>query len=200
MTIIESSNPDMAFNAVVSGFKNQDTMNYLKSNYESFVNSGVNLGGNFINIVKDTYNKFNNSTVINNIKRTLAQSSGFVSNDIVYTVDEHNIGRAGELMKRYVMSEPTMFNMYENFQCSGYDDSWYNNEPEIITPELRNDYLDVIDGVLRFDDEGRGIVSHVYKTEDNPLSIDERLILSDTYVLINRMINEDLDPSDPYGE
>ena len=199
VNVIRSPDPDMAARAMLTNSaRDQGFMEVLKNNYQNFMNRMGEIGGNFVNMVSDRFNYIVNNDIVANTKRLLTMNEHIVDNNIIHSVNEDNIGRAGYMMRRYIMAEPTVYNLYAKNRCSGYDDEWYDPEPEIKNPYWRDDYLNAVDQVMQWDGNGDGYVIE-YLANDNPLTHYERVVVSNTWDLLKNMIANDIDPTDEHG-
>ena len=195
--VIRTSDPDLAYRLSSGVQQTQEALNYFKEGYGNFVNRATQLGQDFVTSVGNMFNYYNNSNVLQNTKELLTDAGIITGEDVVYMLNEQTIHNPGYLMRRYVMSEPTLFNKYENNRCSGYDDEWFNPEPTETNPLMRDDYLYATEGLIQYDKNDQAFTTYTSTEIDNPLSIRDRLIVQDAWELVKQKMVTGMDPSDP---
>ena len=170
--------------------------NYFQQNYQNFINKISGLAEGFANKVKQTYDLINDSNLIRKAKEIITRSSNIVYNDRIYHITFDNIQDAGYMMREFILAEPTLFNYYQHNRLSGWNDMVYLPEQN-ISPEWRDDYLNTIDGIVMFNEEGQGFVKHISLDYDNPFSIAERIEIQNAWDVAAKLIAAGEDPTSP---
>jgi hypothetical protein len=194
VNVIQGS--DTAFNALVYKTPDQNLLSYLTTNMQNVIDKTVGLSQNFIANTKAMYDRFNSAEVINAGKALLYQTGMHFNQDAIYPLMESNIGTANLAMQRYIMANPELNNMYQKNMCYGFQETYFNHEPNTWGVE-RNDYTDVMDGMMEFDDEGLGYVAHYSYEDKREFSIFDNMSVLETWDVVARMLAEGKDPSDP---
>lgn len=194
------SGGEFAANALLYKQPTPDVMNYINNKLDQVVNFTHGLSDRFKTTVQNLYQQAYNSDIINAAKRYLAQSDYALRQDMIYTVPYGRFNEANLIMQQYIMAEPHMNNLYRKNMCYGFQDTYFDPEPETYGKD-RLDYQRVMDGVLEFekeeDDEKSLAFTHHYSNADEiELSHIERTAILDTWHEVVRMIEEGKDPSE----
>lgn len=195
--IIESDDPALAssFISGVGSFTNE-MRSYLIDSHNSFVKKTVNLGQNMMNRVNETFDYFNNSVKINNIMDNLRQSDVLSGDSNIYTINQNNYLDTGYQMRRYIMVNPEINRLETKNRITGYNNQWFNNEPDIPI-KYNMDYYNAIDGVYQPDDIGGSYITYS-NSEDTSLTLGEKMSINESwdFVLENLSKNDNFDVTD----
>lgn len=176
-----------------------DVMNYLNNKLDHVINYTTGLSERFKTTVSNLYNQAFNSDIINTAKQYLSQSDYALRQDVIYTVPYDKTYEANLIMQQYIMAEPHMNNMYRKNMCFGYQDTYFDPEPETYGKD-RYDYQRVMDGVLQFettdDEKELAFINHYSNADEIELTNSERTAILDTWHEVARMIAEGKDPSE----
>lgn len=194
--IIRVPNPDMAYMLTSGAQQTQQAVEYFKQGYESFTNRMSSLGQDFANGVSNMFNYYNDSSMIQNTKELLTTSGLITGEDIIYRLDDNNIHNPGYLMRRYVMAEPGIYDKYVKNRCSGYEDEWFNPEPYEKVATMREDYLNVTEGLIQYDKDDHAYTTFVSTEDGNNLSVIDRFTIQDAWDIVRDKMIHDIDPSD----
>jgi len=182
---------------LVNAMPDQRAMDYFQRNYQQFIQTVQQYGQDFAARVTQTFQTVTNNTIIDKAKELIARHSAAVFNDRIYAVNYDNIYNSGWMMRQYILADPALFNMYMNNRLQGWDDEVHLPEKD-VPAEWRDDYLHVIDGFLRFDEEGNGVITHCSLESPNPFTLSERMIIQDAWDIAEDLIAEGKDPTDPH--
>jgi len=188
VNVIRADNPDIVMKMSLSGFKDEQTNNYFKDNYNRFVNRMGDHADTFVTAVKNVYSYVTNSNVLDSAKRALTRVDGTLNDKLIYHLDNETIHKPGLIMRKYVMANPILYEKFNNNLCSGYEDEWENTEQE-LSPVLRDDYIRVMDGYV-------GDESTIMMVDDNPLSTRERFMVHNAWDTVSDLIACGIDPTD----
>lgn len=195
--VIVSDDPALASSFIngVSSFTNE-ARDYLSEAHNSFVNKTVNLGQNMMSRINQTFDYFNNNIKINNIMDNLRQTEALNGDSNIYTINKNNYQNTGYQMRRYIMVNPEINRLESRNRITGYNNQWFNNEPDIPI-KYNSDYYKAIDGVYRCDETGGSYIT--YSTSDsNRLTLSEKMSILESwdFVLENLSSNDRLDVTD----
>jgi len=187
---------DAAFNALLYPPPDQKFLNYLQTNIQSAKESFTGLGTQFVNTVQNMYNKYNSTEAINASKALLQSTGTHFNQHVIYPVGYDNFNTANLMMQRYVMSQPSISEMYRDNMCHGYQETYFDPEPNTYG-EDRTDYRRVMDGVLQYDEEDAYFNYYSQDSEEDDLDDMDKLSILDTWDNALRLINEGVDPTSP---
>lgn len=184
---------DLAANALIYAQPSASTLDYLKSNMQSVMNRIGDYGTNFVNSLQAMYDKFNSSSVINASKLIVNQIGTSLAPNTIYRVPIQEFHLASPLMQEYIMVQPDIFSRYERNLCDGYSESYIDPEPN--TPlEDRTRYKEVMDGIVQYDTQGNGYVTH-YSHDGSSLSYIDQLSILETWENAYKLLIEGKDPT-----
>jgi len=187
---------DQAFRSMVYKPPEQSLLNYLQDNIQQGAQALGDIGRDFVAGAQSMYEKVNNSAVINASKALLMNIDSHISQDAIYYVNQNNIEDANTIMQQYIMANPVMNNLYQRDMSYGFQDTYFDKEPD-VKGEEREDYRRVMDGSLEFFDDGVGYVVSYASSDETELDMMEKITIKDTWAEVERMIALGIDPSDP---
>lgn len=187
---------DAAFNALLYPPPDQNFLTYLQNNIQSAAESVVGIGTAFMDNVKNMYNRYNSTEAINASKALLQSTGTHFNQNVIYPVGYDNFNTANMIMQRYVMAEPSISEMYRDNMCYGYQETFYDMEPDSYGVE-RTDYRRVMDGVMDFEDD-HAVFKYYSQSSDEPdLDTLDKISILDTWDNALRLIDEGIDPTSP---
>jgi len=187
---------DQAFSALVYRPPEQGLLDYFQNNLTTAAQMLGDAGRGFMDTAYSMYDKFNNSAVINAGKALLMNVGTHLNQQAIYYVDQNHMPDANLMMQSYIMANPVMNNLYQRDMSYGFQDTYYDLEPDNKGVE-RYDYQRVMDGVVTFDKEGLGIVTSYHNSDETELDMMEKITILDTWQQVEYMIACGVDPSDP---
>jgi len=196
--IINSGNtdPGSLYRQMTNPIMDNNFTNYIRQNAASVINTISDRGSAFVNNVKHMFNVVNDNSAVARAKDLLTLNANVIVNDRITNVTNSNIFNTGMLNKRYIMANPTVFDMYNNNRCNGYDDIWLNTDTT-NEPYDRSDYLRAMDGVYQFEDDGVRI-SRIYEEDEERLTVTEKFVIGDMWDVAMGLIEEGIDPTDEH--
>jgi hypothetical protein len=191
---------EFAANALLYKQPTPEVINYVNNKLDNIVNHVHGLSSRFKSTVQNLYQQAYNSDIINAAKRYLSQSDYALRQDVIYTIPYEQFNTANLIMQQYIMAEPTLNNLHRKNMCYGFQDTYFDSEPNTYGKE-RMDYQRVMDGVLQFekeeDNEKSLAYTYHYSNDDSiELTEPERIAILDTWHEVARMIAEGKDPSE----
>jgi len=197
--VINVSNPNVALSMVLGGSSNSSVKNYISNKYEAFASTISNMGDAFANTIKNTYNYYNNNEMLNSIKQSLSMANAITRDDTIYELSRDNFNSASMTMRQYAMSEPSIYRKYINNRLSGWDDMFADTDRERKDiPDMRTNYLHAIDGIIRFGETEEDDITTFAMCDDidNPLSIEDRWAINNSWDNMKLAIADGYDPTD----
>lgn len=188
-----------AFNAMLYTPPSQDKIQHYMNNVNNVVNTLGGLGTDFVNNVRSIYDKFTNNEVISAAK-SIIHKTGMHNDEytiLPYTYD--NIHTANLGMQQYIIAYPKVNKLYKDDMCYGFQDSYFNTEPNVYGTD-RLDYRRVVDDMLQFesDEDSLGYVMHYSSSDDaDELGIVDKVAVIKTWEAVATLISENIDPTDP---
>lgn len=189
---------DAAFNALLYPPPDQNFLTYLQNNIQTAADAVSGMGTAFVDTVKSMYNRYNSTEAINASKALLHSTGTHFNQNVIYPVGYDNFTTANLLMQRYIMSEPSVSELYRDNMCYGYQETFYDNEPGTYGKE-RTDYRNVMDGVMEFEEDQAVFKYYSHSSEEPDLDTLDKLSILDTWDNAIRLIEEGIDPTDLEG-
>jgi hypothetical protein len=113
------------------------------------------------------------------------------------------IRSAPNVMRRWVMAEPTMRDRYNAGAVSGYDKDFENLYPGEKGGVSHYDYRRVMNGVAQIDEDGKGFTEwfHEVVPEEDILSITQQALILNSWDVIKASIKSgnNEDPTSMWG-
>ena len=187
-----------AFNAITGGQNNGDIAGYLRDNLTRLQNSMSSHGAAFIKKSWETFDKFNNSEIVNKAKSLMFKLDNFNNDNVVRTTTFSNYKELNRTTQYWNMIQPDMRRKYDRMSCSGYGDTVFFKDK--VTDYYNNvEYNRVMDGVLQHDeDEGMMFSSHhsvVLEGGDEELATVEQFAILDSWEVVSAALAEGIDIS-----
>lgn len=186
---------DDVFNMMIST-PNQSAMSYVQQNIERLRATA----NPFIEQIQNMYNKA--VTSIDHAKLAIAHIDTMFKPDVIYPIlNIVSMQTAQAEMKRWIMANPIVNEMYQNQLCEGYEGKFYRLE-EDRQGKNSIEYDMVMDGIVQFTDDETFAVNTCI---DNPFGVSELSILEQTSILKTWEIMEtmlklkDKDPTSAFG-
>lgn len=186
---------DSVFNMLISA-PNQQAMNYVQQNIERLSQTA----NPYITQIQQNFNKA--SSGLDFAKLALAHVNTFFKPDIIYPLlTITNMQTAQSEMRRWIMANPIVNELYQNQLCEGYEDKFYRLEDNKQGKESI-EYQMVTDGIVQFNEDETCVINTCI---DNPFGVSELTLIEQTSVLRTWGIMEamlklkDKDPTSIYG-
>lgn len=201
INLIETDiDPKAVFNAAIHRSITPEAESYFNTNFQNFYNKINQYSEVFAGKIQRAHDYFTVNPDIQIAKELVTEHGRIVNDEMIHRVQPDTIGRAGYVMRRYIMAEPTIFNRYQNNRISGYEDNWSNTEPAITDPKDRDDYMEIMDGMLQYDEEGDGYIERYYGSEIKILTTTEKMSVIDAWEKSLNMIADGTDPTSENGD
>ena len=190
------SGGDMMEKALLYREPAPELISYLNNNLNSIIERGSSLSNRFVDTMKGLYNSVYSDSAIRASKQLLAQAEISLSENSIYVVPENSLHKANYIMQQYIMSEPTISEMYRKNLVQGYPDTFYDRQPDTFG-ENRYDYQAVMSDILQHDKEGNGYFMAYSNTDDKEeLDFYNKLTILDTWKNVSNILAKGIDPTD----
>ena len=195
MTINVINGGEQAFRAMVYRQPDNNLMQYLNNSMSEAAAVVGNASASFINGVKDVYERFNGSNVLNAAKAMLMTAGSHVNQDVIYYIPKNNIQDANLMMQSYIMCHPGVQRVYSKNMCHGYAETYYDMEPNTYGKD-RYDYQRVMDGMMFIEDGETNLIAYSNGDKIAELDIYQKLSIMDTWDNVSLLMLEGKDPTD----
>jgi len=191
---------ELGFDALLYKPPTEQVINYLQTNISKASNIMGDIGNNFINNVRNTYDKFNNQSVINLGKSILYGAGTHMNDNVVIPLSMDNLHTANYTMQQYIIAEPTVNKMVMDNMCNGFQETYHDVEQGVYGTE-RNDYRRVMDGVVQEDEDGGLYMTQYASSDENneDLVPMDKFSVLDTWDSVAQALADGIDPTDPDG-
>lgn len=194
---------DLGFDALMYKPPTEQVMNYINTNIARATEVLGNAGSNFINHVKNTYDKFNNQSVINMGKSILYGVGSHMNDNVVMPLTMDRLPTANHIMQQYIIAQPEVNAMLQDNMCYGFQETYYDIEPGVVGTE-RNDYRRVMSGVVQHDEEEDldYMVQYTSGDDEDETDLDpmDKLSVLDTWDSVMQALAAGIDPTSPDGD
>ncbi|MBE0438166.1 MAG: hypothetical protein IBX57_00165 [Gammaproteobacteria bacterium] len=132
-----------------------NTLAFLQQQIEAPPANYTTVSNDFLSRARDLYERTSGSTAMR-MAQAARRAFGSIwgSNDVRVLTDIGQFQWAKSHMRRWVMAEPTVREMYHNQQLEGYEGSYQDPFPQEASGEEFYDYRRVMDGVVVETDDG----------------------------------------------
>ena len=183
---------ESAFNTSLFGNSSNYMGNYLQHQMNRMQHAGMNLvNDSLFNTLQRSHEYVTDASRQYNIMRELQNHDLCSMDDFLvpcYSFEELQVAKPS--MQRYLMSEPTLRQVYLDGNCDGYSDT-YSSPYSTGVGDLDYNYRRVVDGVQRFDENGDGyIVRYIEPLDegDTDLHIYEQVAILNSWDTIRTMM------------
>jgi len=188
-----------AFNTMLYNIPDNNTLNWLNNSMSTAREALTGIADHMVNAASDLYNRVNSNAAINAAKSLVANVGRHDNPYMIYGLQDDTVCNANYIMQQYVMANPQVQELYQNNMCYGFEESYYNPEPD-VHGEDRYDYQRVMDGVLYEDNEhDEMVINHYSNTDEVEISTGDQHVILDSWAHVENMILNGIDPTDPDG-
>ena len=178
--VIRSNNPVMVANSLLSGgVQDPSLTQYLADQYNTFKTMVGNTGSAIANSMQNVYDYYNNSSVIEGVRNLIVGSA--MGDDTVHCIQNRNRGNTSMKMRSYLMSNPTIYGMYMREEIWGWGGDFQQPEDLETTRHWDDRYLEVVDGVLQFEEDDSGYMEYVSTENEHNLTLLEKSTIIDSW-------------------
>lgn len=191
----------LGFDALLYKPPSEQVMEYIHTNIARASDALGTMGNNFINTVKNTYDKFNNQAVINMGKSILYGAGTHMNENVIMPLSMDNLPTANYGMQQYIIANPAVNQMVLDNMCNGFQETYYDGEQGVYGTE-RNDYRRVMSGVVQEHDDGSLYMTQYSSSEDEELELHtmDKFSVLDTWDSIAQALAAGIDPTSPDGD
>ncbi len=193
------SGGDNTVKALIYKPPTQGIVDYFKTNMTNIVNSGINLGEQFLAAVNDIYKSSYSEESVRQSKNILNVLTSHTRDDVIHTVSVEDY-RPNLMMQRYIMSLPMVDNMVHTQRFDGFSSTGYIDlEPDNRGTE-RHTYMSVMSGIVEDDNSDDDMIPIHYSFGDEvvntELEFSEKISVLNTWDSVKKLIAMDIDPTD----
>lgn len=175
-------------------------MEYLSNSMRNVMDNASVLGNRFVSMVSNMYNKHHSEEARNASKMMLYNAGVHIDQNVIVPVKYEQLHLANQCMQNYILTQPTLADLYRKDMCYGYADTYMPIEIDTYGKDTLA-YGQVMDGVLQTDDETDECYFEYYSQDDECLGGElhtmDKLSILDTWDNVARMLEEGIDPTDP---
>jgi len=184
--------PGMSLGQVVNPVVDNSFLDYVKTNFQNNYAKLQELGSNLTDTMQGLFNHFTNDTYINQSRNIALEMN--IRNDVsIHGVNCETIYDAGYVMAGYVMANPTVYDMYSKFRVDGYEDMFTQMDIGESNPYKRLEYLQTVDEMVQFKDDGYEVNYLSHSGED--LTSSQKLTILDSWDCAEFLIENGIDPT-----
>jgi len=169
-------------------------IDYVRNKFEYAANALQGINDAFIQSTMNLFNYFTSNEYINMGKQIILEG-GERNEHVIHPVDINTIHQAGMTMAGYIMSNPVLWNMYQKFMISGFDDRFIVSDPTLPAEE-RLEYKQVMDGIMNVKEDGWEVKFYCLD-ENEKLTSMEKITVLDAWDDAMFLIEQGIDPTDP---
>lgn len=183
-----------------------------KSWIQTQFNQGVDMltqaGNMFRQQAVELYQKLHDPSLEARARAFYRKAKGVAHPNTIVSYDTiAEIQAAKPIMQRFIMTEPTIRNLYHKQLCDGYSDSYVDTEPGKIG-EAHYDYRRVMNGIITDFYEGDAANDYRWKVVtyyedlhegDTELQIDQQAAILRVHDLARQAIMGKIDPTDIFN-
>ena len=191
-----------AWNAMLFGESNQQTVNFLASQFETASNYVTGAASSFYNRAREMFNFANGSAAIDFARSVVSKvDNNFVTNRVQELTSLEMLRAASPVMQRWVMAEPTVRRRYFAQTCDGYSVTY--SSCDLSIGDQHYDYRMVMSGNCVDTPDG-GWRATTYMDELDPsdrgLTFGEKIAIRSTWNSVRGYLEAgEEDPTAPYG-
>lgn len=190
---------ELGFDAVLYNQPDQRLIDYFSNSINTASQYLNNLGSRFIETTTNIFNKYNSNAAISAAKAIVSQLDTHINPDVILNLNEHNIMYAMPRMQEYIMVQPQMWELNRKQMCSGFNNMYNDVDPNVTSYKDHVRYMEVMDGIVQFDNDGNGFIETYSSSEMEELHFIDQVSILSTWDTVVNFIYDGKDPSDPNG-
>lgn len=190
-----------AFDALAYPVQSMANSFYIETQFQNFSNTLNDVGRQFMESAKGIYDRINSSEALRMARVAINSARGMLTSNQILQLESLEACQAAQpSMQRWVMANPVVRELYHAQRCSGYADTYTDLHPGDIG-EAHYDYRRVMDGVIveTEDDWYARFYMEDLVGDDRELTHDEKVVIMNTWDLVELFIKKGEDATDPFG-
>lgn len=184
--------PGMSLGQVINPMLDNSFVDYVKNNFQQNYQMLQDIGASMSDTMQNLFNHFTSNDYVNRA-RDIAMEVGIKNDASIYQVDCSTIYDSGMTMAGYIMANPVVWDMYSKFRLDGYNDMFNQVDLEETNPYHKEEYMQVMDGVVQFNDDGYQVSFFSY--DGNELNLREKMTVLDAWDCAEFLIEQGVDPT-----
>lgn len=184
---------DRMVDYLLYGAPSEKTRNYFQrelSNFSQVMAPDHWALTNFQNV----YNSFYSQDAVDTAQNILRKSSLHFREDILHEVHYDNY-KPNLMTRQYIMACPEVWNLRMKGLSNDFDMQYKDTQPDVKDIHWREDYINVMDGILVTTSDEDGYYEHYDREEINILNIYDRLVVLHNWEVVRDIINSGEDPT-----
>jgi hypothetical protein len=142
------------FTTSIFGIPHPGTLEFIQRHLYQATDTLTDAGRQFMAGAHDLYERFNGSHARRLFSAAARAATHFWQADVVrYLGDVGALQQAPPIMRRWLMAEPELRQLYHAQRCDGYSDHYFDAHPNDVG-EAHHDYRRVMSGVVQFKENG----------------------------------------------
>lgn len=184
--------PGMSLGQAINPIVDNSFINYVQNNFQQNYERLQSFGMGLTQSMQQLFNYFTSDTYINKA-REIGSQTGLKNDVAIYAVDCTTVTNAGFTMAGYIMANPAVWDMYSKFRIDGYNDMFKQQDIEETNPYRKIEYMDVMDSMVQFKDDGYEVSYYSYNGDE--LTLREKLTVLDAWDCAEFLIEQGVDPT-----
>lgn len=189
--------------AMLFGPMDQGTANYFQEKVQALQTYIPESFQHVYHDLRDTVNRYTSLDLQDAARAVVSHVGNMWKGDYIRPlVEVSDIQAAPPVMRRWIMAQPDIRELYHKQECSGYDEDYIDVQPGVVG-EDHDDYLRVVGGMV-IDNEDGGYDCMLYNhtmEEEVQLTHDEKSEILTTWQSVAYATKQrSLDPTSKYGQ
>lgn len=184
---------DRMVDLLLYGAPSERTRNYFQNELNT-LSSVLTPNHWAVDTFKNAYDHYYSQQAVDEAQMHLSQSASQFRDDIIHSIS-YDKYTPNLLTQRYIMACPEVWDLKMKGLSNDFNMQYRDPEPWVKDIYWRNDYIDIMDGVLTFDKEGNGYYVNYVREETSMLSKVEKDIIYNNWMVVRDLLANDEDPT-----
>ena len=192
--------PQDAF-GLINGPQSAENINFFRQQTQEFASMVMGYAPEFATNVLDTLESIHGDEAIRRAKALQRQVAHVWQSDVIRPIESiEDCCTAPPVMRRWLMADPYMRQMYHSGQIDGYSQSYYDAWGK-VRGEDHYDYRRVTEGMIEIDEDGCETFTSWFEEieEDDVLSIEEQVDITTGWKFLRSSVKAGIDPTSRFG-
>lgn len=190
---------ELGFNAILYNQPDQRVIEYFNNSISKAGQYMSGLGTRFMDMNRAMFERHNSDEVISAAKAIMSQLDTHINPDVIIALSEYTIMHAMPRMQEYIMVQPDLWELNKKQMCSAYNNSYYDADPKAASYKEHVRYMEAMDGIMQFDDNGDAYFETYSSSEMEELHFLDQISIRTTWETVVNAIVNGIDPTDPDG-
>lgn len=184
---------DRMVDYLLFGVPSEKTRNYFQNElagFQNIVQPDHWALTNFQNLYNGIYSQEAVSTAQNILRKSSIQFRDDIIHEVSFETYKPNL-----LTQQYIMACPEVWKLREKGLSNDFNMQYKDNQTDIKDIHWRNDYINIMDGILVPVTDDSGYYEHYFREEVNVLSLEDRLVVLNNWDIVRDIISSGEDPT-----